>query len=165
MTQGNAYNASKDYIKFQSFIQNLLMCHKKANYVFNHLLKWWFWKVQSSLREALKAVNFKNFFPQNHLRESFVLSLSCLTNLWLFVTPRTAACQASLAWSITKSRSLLKLMSIDSVTLCIQPCHPLSSPSPPAFNLSQHQRLFQWVGSLHQVAKVCEIQLQHQSFK
>ena len=36
----------------------------------------------------------------------------------------------------------------------IQPSHPLSSPSPPAFNLSQHQGLFQWVSSLHQVAKV-----------
>ena len=38
----------------------------------------------------------------------------------------------------------------------IQPSHPLSSPSPPAFNLSQHQGLFQWVSSLHQVAKVLE---------
>ena len=35
----------------------------------------------------------------------------------------------------------------------IQPSHPLSSPSPPAFNLSQHQGLFQWVSSSHQVAK------------
>ena len=35
----------------------------------------------------------------------------------------------------------------------IQPSHPLSSPSPPTFNLSQHQGLFQWVSSLHQVAK------------
>ena len=40
--------------------------------------------------------------------------------------------------------------------------HPLSSPSPPAFNLSQHQGLFQWVSSSHQVAKVLEFQLQHQ---
>ena len=46
-----------------------------------------------------------------------------------------------------------------------QPSHPLSSPSPPAFNLSQHQGLFQWVSSLHQVAKVLEFQLQHQSFQ
>ena len=46
----------------------------------------------------------------------------------------------------------------------IQPSHPLSSPSPPAFNLSQHQGLFQWVSSSHQVAKVLEFQLQHQSF-
>ena len=41
-----------------------------------------------------------------------------------------------------------------------QPSHPLSSPSLPAFNLSQHQGLFQRVGSLHQVAKVLELQLQ-----
>ena len=46
----------------------------------------------------------------------------------------------------------------------IQPSHPLSSPSPPALNLSQHQGLFQWVSSSHQVAKVLEFQLQHQSF-
>jgi len=38
----------------------------------------------------------------------------------------------------------------------IQPSHPLSSPSPPALNLSQHQGLFQWVSSSHQVAKVLE---------
>ena len=43
--------------------------------------------------------------------------------------------------------------------------HPLSSPSTPAFNLSQHQGLFQWVSSSHQVAKVMEFQLQHQSLK
>ena len=42
----------------------------------------------------------------------------------------------------------------------IQPSHSLSSPSPPAFNLSQHQGLFQWVSSLHQVARVLEFQLQ-----
>ena len=47
----------------------------------------------------------------------------------------------------------------------IQPSHPLSSPSSPAFSLSQHQGLFQWVSSLHQVAKVLEFQLQHQSFQ
>ena len=41
----------------------------------------------------------------------------------------------------------------------IQPSHPLSSPSPPAFNLSQHQGLFQWVSSSNQVAKVLGLQL------
>ena len=45
----------------------------------------------------------------------------------------------------------------------IQPSHPLSSPSPPAFNLSQHQDLFQWINSSHKVATVLE--LQHQSFQ
>ena len=46
----------------------------------------------------------------------------------------------------------------------IQPSHPLTSPSPPALNLSQHQGLFKWVSSSHQVAKVLEFQLQHQYF-
>ena len=47
----------------------------------------------------------------------------------------------------------------------IQPSHPLSSPSPPAPNRSQHQGLFQWVNSSHEVAKVLEFQFQHQSFQ
>ena len=51
------------------------------------------------------------------------------------------------------------------VSDAIQPSQPLSSPSPPAFNLSQHQDLFQWVSSSHQVAKVLEFQLRHQSFQ
>ena len=46
-------------------------------------------------------------------------------------------------------------------------CHPtiMLSPSPPAFNLSQHQGLFQWIISSHQVANVLEFQLQHQYFQ
>ena len=51
------------------------------------------------------------------------------------------------------------------VSDAIQSSHPLSSASPPALNLSQHQGLFKWVSSLHQLAKVLEFQLQHQSFQ
>ena len=51
------------------------------------------------------------------------------------------------------------------VSDAIQPSHPLSSPSPPAHNPSQHQGLFQWVNSSHEVAKVLEFQLQHHSFQ
>ena len=47
----------------------------------------------------------------------------------------------------------------------IQPSHPLSSPTPPTTNPSQHQGLFQWVNSLHEVNKVLQFQLQHQSFQ
>ena len=47
----------------------------------------------------------------------------------------------------------------------IQLSHPLFSPSPPALNPSQHQGLFKWVSSPHQVAKVLEFQLQYQSFQ
>ena len=51
------------------------------------------------------------------------------------------------------------------VSDAIQTSHPLLSPSSPALNLSQHQGLFKWVSSMHEVAKVLEFQLQHQSFQ
>ena len=76
----------------------------------------------------------KQYSTWSEITVSSVQSLSCVR---LFVTPWTAAHWASL--SITNSRSLLKLMSIDDVIL---PSHPLSSPSPPTFNLSQNQGLF-----------------------
>ena len=86
---------------------------------------------------------------------SSVQSLNCVR---LFAIPWTSARQASL--SITNSWSLLKLMSSE----LVMPSNHLilSSPSP-VFNLSQHQGLFNWVSSLHQVTKVLE--LQHQSFQ
>ena len=54
---------------------------------------------------------------------------------------------------------------VHQVSDAIQPSYPLSSPSPPAFNLSQHQGLFKSVSSLHYVAEVLEFQLQHQPFQ
>ena len=54
---------------------------------------------------------------------------------------------------------------VHQVSNAIHPSHPLSSPSPPALNLSQHQGLFKKVSSSHQVAKVLEFQLQYQSFQ
>ena len=89
-------------------------------------------------------------------------SVQSLSRVRLLVTPWITALQASL--SITKSWSLPKL-NVHRVGDAIQPSHPLSSPSPPSLNLSQHQGLFQWVNSLHEVAKVLEFQLQHQSFQ
>ena len=67
-----------------------------------------------------------------------------------FVTPWTAAP------GFPVHHQLLKLAQthVHQVSDAIQPSHPLSSPSPPAFNLSQLQGLFKWVSSLHQVAKV-----------
>ena len=80
-------------------------------------------------------------------------SVQSLSHVRLFATPWIAARQASL--SITNPGSSLRLSD------AIQPSHPLLSPSPPAPNPSQHQSLFQWVSSLHEVAKVLEFQLQH----
>ena len=81
-----------------------------------------------------------------------------------FATPWTAAHQASLL-SIPNSWSLFKLMTIDWVGDAIEPSHPLSSTSSPTFSLSQHQGLFKQVSSSHEMAKVSELQLQHQSFQ
>ena len=80
---------------------------------------------------------------------------SSLSHVWLFATPWTAVRQASL--SIAKSHAQTHVHQVGDA---IQPCHPLSSPSAPAFNLSQHQGLFQWISSSHQVARVLEFQLQ-----
>ena len=77
--------------------------------------------------------------------------------------PIDCSTQASL--STTNSWNLLELAHVHRVNDTIQPSHPMSCPSPSAFNLSQHQGLFKWVSSLHQVAKVLEFQLQHQSLK
>ena len=93
---------------------------------------------------------------------SIQFSVQSLNPVWLFVTPWTAACQVSL--SVTNSQSLTQTH-VHWVSDAIQPSHPLSSPSPPTFNLSQHKGLFKWVSSTHQVAKVLELQLQHQSFQ
>ena len=92
--------------------------------------------------------------------ELSVSQFRSLSHVRLFGTPWPAAHQASL--SITNSQSLLKLMSI---ALVMPSNHLLSSLSPPTFNHSQHQGLFQWVSSSHQEAKVLELQLQHQSFQ
>ena len=90
-----------------------------------------------------------------------LFQFSSVAQSCLFALPWTAACQAS--QSITNSRTSLTYVRL--VGDAIQPSHPLSFPSPPAFNLSQDQGLFQWVSSSHQVAKVLEFQLQHQSFQ
>ena len=92
-----------------------------------------------------------------------VVAVQSISLVRLFATPWTIggfADQASLSFTI--SRSLLKLM-FNELVMPSNHLHPLSSPSSPAFYLSQHQGLFQWVGSLHQVAKVLE--LQHQSYQ
>ena len=91
------------------------------------------------------ATCFHNLLPPSSLgiHPTVVHSLS---HVQLFATSWTAAHQASLCF--TTSWSLLKLTSIE-LGDAIQPTHPLTSPSPPALNLPQHQGLFQRIGSLH----------------
>ena len=82
-------------------------------------------------------------------------SVQLLSHVQLFATPWITAHQASLSIASSKFTQT----HVHRVGDAIQPSHPLSSPSPPAPNPSQHQGLFQWVNSLHEVAKVLEFQL------
>ena len=121
------------------------------------------------LSYCLKVSSFFFFFPftfrSKNVKESHFPNCHnlLLFSRWVvsdsFLTPWTIALQASL--SFTVSQSLLKLMCFE----LVMPYNHLSLCRPLLVNLSQHQGLFQWVGSLHQVAKVSELQLQHQSFQ
>ena len=95
------------------------------------------------------------------------------SDFWLQFTSVTQSC-LTLCESMNRStpslpvhHQLLELTQthVHWVGDAIQPSHPLSSPSSPALNLSQDQGLFKWVSSSHQVAKVSELQCQHQSFQ
>ena len=98
-----------------------------------------------------------------HQFSSVQFSRSVMSNS--FVTPWTTARQASLSILPCLSTPGVYPNSCHRVGDAIQPSHPLSSPSPPATNPSQHQGLFQCINSSHEVAKVLEFQLQHQSFQ
>ena len=101
-------------------------------------------------------------FHQCHFPRFHISSVQSLSHVRFFATPWTAAHQASLSFTI--SWSLLKLMSIESVMPSNHRilCHPfLFLPSIfPSIRV-----FFQWVSSSHQVAKLLELQLQHQSFQ
>ena len=90
------------------------------------------------------------------------LSVQLLSHVRLFVTPWTACSTPGLP--VHRQLPDFAQTYVHWVSDAIQPSHPLSSPSP-VFNLSQHQGLFKWVSSSHQVAKALEFQLQHQSFQ
>ena len=84
-----------------------------------------------------------------------------LSNGWHFMTPCTTACQASLSFNHLLDVGQTHVIQVGYI---IQPSHLLLYPYP-AFNLFKYQGLFQWVSSLHQVAKILEFQLQHQPFQ
>ena len=86
---------------------------------------------------------------------SLVVVLQPLSHVQLFTIPWTAARQASLFHHLPEFAW---------INDAIQPSHPLS-PLSPALNLSHHQGLFQWVDFSHQMAKILELQFQHQSFQ
>ena len=107
-------------------------------------------------RQTLYHLSYRALSPWTLRMFSSVQFNSVTQSSPTLCDPITVALQASL--SITNSRSSPKFL-FHQVGDAIQPSHPLSSPSPLAPNPSQHQSLFQWVNTLHEVAKVLEFQL------
>ena len=100
------------------------------------------------------------FLSRTHCKHCCSVAKSCLT----LCNPVDRE-HARPPLSFTISWSLRELMSIETVMPSIQPSHPLLPSCPLALNLSQPRGLFQWVSSLHQVAKVLELQLHHRCFQ
>ena len=110
-------------------------------------------------RHQTKNLMLNHIFVPLCLQFSSVQSLSCV---WLF----TPSCLYGLQHARLPVHHQLPELNQTHVRWlgdAIQQSHPLLSPSPPTFNLSQHQGLFQWVSSSHQVAEGLEFQLQYQS--
>ena len=121
--------------------------------------QWWilFPWAPKSLQTVTAAMKLKDTCSlEAKLWQTFVVQL--LSSVWLFAIAWTVACQASLSFTI--SWSLLKLMCID------QWCHLTILYSVVSFSscLKSFPASWQWVSSLHLVAKILELQLQHQSF-
>ena len=120
-----------------------------------HLVVCWLhtktlYSLKTNLGTALHFSFF--FFKRSELIQFSSVAQSCMTlcNPMNRSTPDLPVHHQLLEFTQTH---------VHRVNDAIQPSHPLSSPSPPAPNPSQHQSLFQWVNSLHEVAKVLELQL------
>ena len=124
----------------------------------------WLQKIQETFENDLKEIRNRQATVnnlseiKNTLQFSSVQSLSCV---WLcdpmnHSTPGLPVHHKLPEFTQTHAHP---------VSDAIQPSHPLSSPSPPDPNPSQHQGLFQWVNASHEVAKVLQLQLQHQSLQ
>ena len=107
-----------------------------------------------NIRKHFNTMLWDHFKQQN--------SVQSLSHVQLFATPWTAALPG---FPVHHQLQESTQTHVHQVNDAIQQSHLLSSPSPPALNLSQHQGLFQWVSSSHQVFKVLGFQLQHQRFQ
>ena len=138
--------ASKITTKIQGKVASLVS-------EFYHMFKEYIMQIFYRLYQKIEnGALLKSFYEVNSVQ-----SLSCV---WLFLTPWTGSTPG-----LPVHHHLLEFTQthVHWISDAVQPSHPLSYPSPPAFNLSQHQGLFKWVSSSHQVAKV--LKLQHQFFQ
>ena len=110
--------------------------------------------------------NIENFFPYQFIKSFLILHYSCISSVTQSCPTLCDPMDCSTP-DLPVHHQLLEFTQthVHWVGDAIQLSHPLSSPSPPTFNLSQLQCLFKWVSSSHLVAKILEFQLQHQSFQ
>ena len=111
--------------------------------------------------ECIYSSEDKSLLPPRWKRFSVVTSVISVARLWLTLC-NLMDCSMP-GFPVHHQLPELAQTHVRWVRDAIQTSHPLSSPFPPAFNPSQHQGLFKWVSSLHQVAELLE--LQHQSFQ
>ena len=123
-----------------------VFCHLQTVIV----LLWCFLKSESHRKDTIRYTWLPVPLPDSVQFSSVTQSCPTLCTPWI------AACQASLVHHYLPE---FTQTNVHQVGDAIQPSHPLLSPSPPAPNSSQHQSLFQWVNSSHEVAKVLEFQL------
>ena len=126
---------------------------------FGSIIYVWFEEFSDFILIGPKHWHSFTFFSRDGFHNLWFSSVQLLSRVQLFATPWITARQASL--SINQLPEFTQTH-IHRVSDAIQASHPLSSPSPPAPNPSQQQGLFQWVNSLHEVAKILEFQLQYQ---
>ena len=129
-----------DLLAVQGTLKSLLQHHSSKASI---LLCSAFFIVQLSypyMTTGITIVLTRQTFVGKFFKDKIVIVVQSLSHVQLFVTPWTTARQASLSFTI--SQCLLKLLSIESVMPSKSLRHPLSSPSPTAFNLFQHQGLF-----------------------
>ena len=135
----------------------------------------WFWWEEPSLLMRRASVFFENWFAKcahenwvslqvwhllpEHVNTSYCCYFCSVAQSYLTLWPRGLQHSRHPSPSSTPGAYSPH---VHQVSDAIQPSYPLSSPSPPALSLSQHQGLFQWVSSSHHVAKVLQLQPQHQ---
>ena len=102
-----------------------------------------------------KPLSLKSRIEQisKHIVHNFVVIVYLLSSVQLYLTLCDPMDCSTPDFPVHHQLPELAQIHVHQVGDAIQPSYPLSSPSPPAFSLSQHQGLFQWVSSLHQVAK------------
>ena len=130
----------------------------------NPIVKWW---DKSIL--ILPLISFTQLFNNNLLSTLYIYatllgisSVQSLIRVRLFATPMDCSTPGH---PLHHQLREFTQTHVHWVGDAIKPSHPLSSASSPTFSVFQHQGLFKWVSSSHQVAKVLECQLQHQSFQ